>query len=59
MSENMIINFDEYCNESYVLLAMTTILNPRFNMKLLKLFFPIIYEVDNAKDEIHKVRQIC
>ncbi|CAI9286718.1 unnamed protein product [Lactuca saligna] len=59
MSENMITKFDEYWKESHGVLAMATILDPRFKMKLLEYFFPIIYGVDNAKDEIQKVRQIC
>nr|KAJ0200015.1 hypothetical protein LSAT_V11C600314420 [Lactuca sativa] len=59
MSENMITKFDEHWKESHGVLAMATILDPRFKMNLLEYFFPIIYGVDNAKDEIQKVRQIC
>nr|KAJ0222546.1 hypothetical protein LSAT_V11C200051160 [Lactuca sativa] len=52
LSETMIKKFDEYWKECHGVLAMATILDPRFKMKVLEYFFPIIYSVDNAIDKI-------
>lgn len=59
MASSMIRKFDQYWEESHGVIAMATILDPRFKLKILEFYFPQIYGEDEAKDELQNVRQIC
>ncbi|KAL4583559.1 hypothetical protein LXL04_008137 [Taraxacum kok-saghyz] len=42
----------QYWQESHGVMAMATILDPRFKMKILEFYFPLIYGVDEAKAHV-------
>ncbi|KAL4570721.1 hypothetical protein LXL04_026382 [Taraxacum kok-saghyz] len=52
MVSNMITKFDHYWQESHGVMAMATILDPRFKMKILEFYFPLIYGIDEAKAHV-------
>ena len=59
MASNMITKFDQYWQESHGVMAMATILDPRFKMKILEFYFPLIYRVDEAKAHVLIVKKTC
>ena len=58
MATSMIAKFDKYWGVINGVMAVGTILDPRYKMHLLNYFFPKIYGA-NAVDEIEKVKIIC
>ncbi|KAK2645294.1 hypothetical protein Ddye_020489 [Dipteronia dyeriana] len=58
MEANMVGNFDKYWMVIHRLLAIATILDPRFKLKLIEYYFPKIYGND-SENHINKVRKIC
>ncbi|KAL4554081.1 hypothetical protein LXL04_039788 [Taraxacum kok-saghyz] len=59
MASNMITKFDQYWQESHGVMAMATILDPRFKMKILEFYFPLIYGVDEAKSHVLIAKKTC
>ncbi|TXG53272.1 hypothetical protein EZV62_022441 [Acer yangbiense] len=59
MTSNMIAKFDQYWNDVHGVLAIASLLDPRFRLKLPQYFFPLIYGQDKAEDEVKKVRKLC
>ena len=59
MATNMIEKFNKYCGEIHNLLAVATVLDPRFKMKFVEFYFPKIFGNEDSMYEIGKVRQIC
>ncbi|TXG64138.1 hypothetical protein EZV62_011132 [Acer yangbiense] len=59
MASNMVAKFDKYWNDVHGVLAMASLLDPRFKLKLPQYFFPLIYEEDKGLDEVKKVRKLC
>ena len=59
MTTNMIKKFNKYWGEIHNLLAIATVLDPRFKMKLVEFYFPKIFGNEDSMYEIGKVRQIC
>ena len=51
MAFNMLEIFDCYWNVIHVVMAMATILDPRYKIELLEYYFPLIYG-DKAKNEM-------
>ena len=58
MTFRMLEKFDSYWNVIHGVMAVTTILDPRYKIELLEYYFPIIYGYQ-ADDEIQRVRDIC
>jgi hypothetical protein len=58
MAFRMLEKFDSYWNVIHEIMAVATILDPRYKIELLQYYFPIIYG-DQADDEIQRVRDIC
>lgn len=54
----MIEKFEKYWTTIHGILAIATILDPRFKMKLIEFYFPQIYG-DKSSTEIEKVRELC
>lgn len=59
MASSMVTKFDKYWEESYGVMSMATVLDPRFKMKILEYFFPLIYGDDKAKFHLLNVKAIC
>ena len=59
MSSNMIAKFDQYWKDVHGVMAIASLLDPRFKLKLLKYFFPLIYGEDKATKEVANVRKLC
>ncbi|TXG47970.1 hypothetical protein EZV62_027264 [Acer yangbiense] len=59
MASNMISKFDQYWKDVHGVMAMASLLDPRFKLKLLEYFFPLIYGDDRALEEIANVRKLC
>ena len=57
MALAMANKFDSYWSEFHGLMVVGTILDPRFKMKIIECYFPIIY-ADRASGEIKKVQDI-
>ena len=58
MAANMVGKFEKYWMVIHGLLAMATILDPRFKLKLIEYYFPKIYDNDSEK-EIGRVKKMC
>ena len=58
MAFRMLEKFDNYWNVIHGVMAVATILDPRYKIELLKYYFPIIYG-DQADDEIQRIKDIC
>lgn len=54
----MIEKFDKYWYVVHGILGVATVLDPRFKLKLLKYYFPLIYE-DVATQEIMRIKGFC
>ena len=54
----MLAKFHNYCLVIHGILAIATVLDPRFELKLIEYYFPKIYGSDSAK-EIGRARKIC
>lgn len=50
--------FEKYCVEVHDLMAVATVLDPRYKLELLQFYFPSIFG-DEAYNEINRVRQLC
>ena len=59
MTTNMIEKFNKYYGEIHNLLAIATVLYPRFKMELVEFYFPKIFGNEDSVYEIEKVQQIC
>ncbi|KAK2641615.1 hypothetical protein Ddye_023378 [Dipteronia dyeriana] len=59
MASNMVEKFDRYWNDVHGVLAMASLLDPRFKLKLPQYFFPLIYGEDKGLVEVKKVRNLC
>ncbi|TXG51661.1 hypothetical protein EZV62_024185 [Acer yangbiense] len=58
MAANMVGKFDKYWMVIHGLLAIATILDPRFKLKLIEYYFPKIY-VNDSEKHIDRVRKMC
>ena len=58
MASRMLEKFNSYWNVIHGIMAVATILDPRYKIALLEYYFPIIYG-DQADFEIKKIRDIC
>ena len=58
MASYMGAKFDKYWNVIHGIMAIATVLDPRFKMKLLEFYFPKMYQNDSSY-EIDKIRMIC
>ena len=54
----MLEKFNCYWNVIHGVMAVATILDPRYKIELLEYYFPLIYG-DEAENEIQKVRDTC
>ncbi|KAL7604870.1 hypothetical protein Lser_V15G16239 [Lactuca serriola] len=57
MAANMIEKFDQYWSFIHGVLAIATILDPRFKMKLIEYYFPKIYG-DVSPQEVERIRKL-
>ena len=58
MASSMLENFDNYWSECHIVMAIAVVLDPRYKMKILEFYFPIMYGSE-ASSEIGKIRQLC
>ena len=58
MVSRMISKFEKYWSVIYGVLAIATILDPRFKMRLIELYFPQIYR-SHYTTEIKHVIELC
>ena len=56
---NMIKKFNKYWGDIHNLLAIATVLDPKFKMMLVEFYFPKIFGNEDSVYEIEKVQQIC
>ena len=55
MATKMNDKFDKYWGESNLLMSRAIVLDPRYKMKLINFYFPIIYPLSKARDHIDNV----
>ncbi|XP_022865255.1 zinc finger BED domain-containing protein RICESLEEPER 2-like [Olea europaea var. sylvestris] len=58
MASSMKEKFDKYWSGMHEILAVATILDPRYKMKLVEYYFPLIFG-DEAQEEAEKIRTFC
>nr|XP_028957589.1 zinc finger BED domain-containing protein RICESLEEPER 2-like [Malus domestica] len=58
MARSMIEKFDKYWSVIHGIMAVATVLDPRFKMRLIEYFFPLMYG-QYASNEIDKIRKYC
>ncbi|KAF2301833.1 hypothetical protein GH714_029728 [Hevea brasiliensis] len=58
MSSKMFEKFEKYWSVVYIVLAVAVILDPRYKMKVVEFFFPMICG-ENAWSEIEQVKTTC
>ena len=58
MASSMIQNFDKYWGGSTIGMTMAIILDPRFKMKALECYCPIMYGPE-ASNEVRNIRERC
>ena len=58
MSESMFAKFNSFWANVSVVMAIATILDPGYKMKLLEFYYPNIYS-DNSDLEIEKIKNLC
>ena len=55
----MIAKFDQYWKYIHRVMAIASLLDLRFKLKLLEFFFPLIYGEEKAMEEVANVRKLC
>ncbi|XP_070662458.1 zinc finger BED domain-containing protein RICESLEEPER 1-like [Malus domestica] len=58
MARSMIEKFDQYWSVIHGIVVVATVLDPRFKMRLIEYFFPLMYG-QYASNEIDKIRKYC
>ena len=58
MASSMLEKFDKYWSGCHIVMAIAVVLDPRYKMKILEFYFPIMYGSE-ASSEIGKIRQLC
>ncbi|CAN6579011.1 unnamed protein product [Malus baccata var. baccata] len=58
MARSMIEKFDKYWSVIHGIMAVATVFDPRFKMRLIEYFFPLMYG-QYASNEIDKIRKYC
>ncbi|CAO2174338.1 unnamed protein product [Urochloa humidicola] len=58
MSKLMKDKFDKYWSDVHGLMAVATVLDPRYKLQMLKTFFASVYGVERATSEVEKVRSL-
>ena len=58
MTSSMLEKFDKYWSGCHIVMAIAVVLDPRYKMKILEFYFPIMYGSE-ASSEIGKIRQLC
>nr|XP_048321651.1 zinc finger BED domain-containing protein DAYSLEEPER-like [Ziziphus jujuba var. spinosa] len=58
MAAGMISKFEKYWSETHGIMAIATLLDPRYKMKVIEYYFPLIYG-DEGVHKIAIIRQIC
>ncbi|KAL8528883.1 hypothetical protein ACS0TY_006378 [Phlomoides rotata] len=60
MTMRMLDKFEKYCFQINGIMGVTTVLDPRYKLRLLHFYFPLIYTNDeDAKKEIEMIQGIC
>ena len=54
MTSCMLQKFDKYWSECHIVMAIEAIFNPRYKIKILEFYFPLIYGFE-ASNEIEKI----
>ncbi|XP_062093715.1 zinc finger BED domain-containing protein RICESLEEPER 2-like [Humulus lupulus] len=58
MASNMMDKFEQYWTSIHGILAIATVMDPRFKMKLIEYYFPKIY-VGEYQNEVERIRMLC
>ncbi|WJZ96780.1 hypothetical protein VitviT2T_015431 [Vitis vinifera] len=58
MASSMLEKFDKYWSGCHIVMAIAVVLDPRYKMKILEFYFPIMYGSE-ASSEIGKFCQLC
>ncbi|RVW37634.1 putative AC transposase [Vitis vinifera] len=58
MASSMLQKFDKYWNGCHIVMAIAAIFDPRYKIKILEFYFPLMYGSE-ASNEIEKIREMC
>lgn len=58
MAQKMSARFDKYWTTIHGMMALATILDPRYKMHLIEYYFPLIYK-DNHSSEVERIKELA
>ena len=58
MASKMIVKFDKYWSVIHGIMGIAIVLDPRYKMKLLEYFYPLLYG-SASSNEISSIKQLC
>lgn len=58
MASTMLVKFDKYWGVIHDVMSVAIVLDPRYKLKLINYFFPLIYGLD-SKREVTRIRTLC
>ncbi|KAL8473760.1 hypothetical protein ACS0TY_030565 [Phlomoides rotata] len=59
MATKMLEKFEKYWSQINGIMGVATVLDPRYKLKLLHYYFPLLYSSEDAKKEIERIKEIC
>ncbi|KAG8375236.1 hypothetical protein BUALT_Bualt10G0079300 [Buddleja alternifolia] len=58
MAKDMLEKYEKYWDSCHILMGVAAVLDPRYKMKLVEFYFPLIYP-KSAQSKIAEIRQSC
>ncbi|KAG8369137.1 hypothetical protein BUALT_Bualt15G0120100 [Buddleja alternifolia] len=58
MAKDMLQKYEKYWDSCHILMGVAAVLDPRYKMKLVEFYFPLIYP-ESAQSKIAEIRQSC
>ncbi|KAG8368977.1 hypothetical protein BUALT_Bualt15G0102300 [Buddleja alternifolia] len=58
MAKDMLEKYEKYWDSCHILMGVAAVLDPRYKMKLVEFYFPLIYP-ESAQSKIAEIRQSC
>ncbi|KAL8543338.1 hypothetical protein ACS0TY_004034 [Phlomoides rotata] len=59
MATKMLEKFEKYWSQINGIMGVATVLDPRYKLKVLHYYFPLLYSSEDAKKEIERIKEIC